>query len=578
MSAQTIQTTIRNSTAEAIQKAFGKKPKDKLKLAFPPDVNLGDFTIECFSLAKQFKKNPAEISKTVALEIKPNSIIQKVTAVGPYINFKIYSEYLFAVSAQIVQTNKPQRIMVEYLSPNTNKPLHLGHLRNGALGMAVSNLYQALGHTVIRANLINDRGVHICKSMLAWQKWADMATPESEKIKGDHFVGKWYVRYTKEAEKNPDLEKEIQAMLLSWEQGDKKVLKLWKMMNAWVYKGFEETYKKFGLKFDVFYYESKTYKLGKDIVFQGLQKKVFYKDKKGAVVFDLPEKEFGRDKDGSLKKALVLRTDSTSVYLTQDLGTAQLKADEHKLNRSIYAVGQEQEYHFKSLFKILQKLGYPWAGGLHHLSYAMVYLPEGKMKSREGKVVDADDLILEMTKLAEQEIKKRDYGHKLTDSIIKKRACKIGIAAVKFFLLRVNPKQDIRFNPKESISFDGFTGPYCQYAYARSAGILSKAKKSDLNKNADFSLLGNQEERLLAQKLIQFPEKVQASADQYNPSHLAVHIYETSKAFNQFYNKHKVLTADSQDLIKARLSLTASVKNVLQKGLDLLGIEVMEEM
>jgi arginyl-tRNA synthetase len=472
-----------------------------------------------------------------------------------------------------------KRAMVEYLSPNTNKPLHLGHLRNGALGMAIANMLEATGHWVVKANLINDRGVHICKSMLAWQRWGQGATPESEGIKGDHFVGNYYVRYAREVEEDPALENQVQQLLQKWEAGDPDVVKLWKKMNGWVYEGFAETYRQFGLEFDTYYYESDTYKLGKDIIQEGLQKKVFVTDDRNNTVFYLPQAAFGRDKNGELKKITVLRPDDTSLYITQDIGTAILKINDHHLDYSIYVVGSEQEYHFKCLFMMLDALGYAWAKDCTHLSYGMVYLPEGKMKSREGKIVDADDLISEMKKLAVDEIRQRDPEKRLSEEEVIRRADKIGVGAIKFYLLRVRPIQSINFDPAESISFDGFTGPYCQYAYARIFGILEKSGNPvfDIN-NCDFSVLGNTEELQLLQKLIQFPDEVQSAVSEFNPSKIAVHVFNTAKAFNQFYNKHPVLHAENDRLVNARLALIKATAVVLKKGLNLLGIEVLENM
>lgn len=588
MSIQDIKTAILTETENAIEKSFGQKPAG-LRLDFPPNIELGDFTVECFPLAKQLRKNPAQIAQSIAAEISIGDLIQEVKPVGAYLNFKVSPAALFGdVCSEIISQGKSfgnsqigqnQRVMVEYLSPNTNKPLHLGHLRNGALGMAMANLLKATGHKVIRASLINDRGIHICKSMLAWQKLANGQTPEAANMKGDHFVGRWYVRYFQESDKNPHLEEEIQTMLQKWEAGDKQTIDLWKEMNDWVYQGFDQTYKTFGLKFDVFYYESNTYKLGKDIIATGIKKNVFYKNDSGAIVFDLPQDEFCLDKDGNPKKTTVLRSDGTSVYITQDLGTALLKVKKHRLDRSIYVVGSEQNYYFKTLFKILESLEYSWAKGLYHLSYGMVYLPEGKMKSREGKVADADDLIAEMTNLAAEEIKKRDPDGKLSEQQIQQRAAKIGVGAIKFYLLRVNPQQDIHFNPRESISFDGATGPYCQYAYARCSGILRNAQQAKINlSDINFSLLGNQEERLLIKKLLQFPAEIEASTMQFNPGRIAMHLYETAQSFNQFYHQYSVLSAESQELIKARLTLVQAAANALKKGLILLGIEALEEM
>jgi arginyl-tRNA synthetase len=469
--------------------------------------------------------------------------------------------------------------MVEYLSPNTNKPLHLGHLRNGALGMSVARLYEATGHWVVKANLINDRGVHICKSMLAWQRWGYESTPESVGKKGDHFVGNWYVRFAQEADRDADLENQVQQMLLLWEAGDRETVDLWKTMNDWVYDGFSRTYENFGLEFDVFYYESNTYKLGKDVIQKGLAAKVFAKDAHGNTVFQLPAKEFGQEKNGEAKKVTVLRPDGTSLYITQDIATSILKIEEHSLNFSIYVVGSEQEYHFKCLFQILADIGYEWAKDCYHLSYGMVYLPEGKMKSREGKIVDADDLIAEIKKLAENEIRQRNPQGTLSDNEVKSRAEKIGIGAVKFYLLRVRPTQSINFDPAESISFDGFTGPYCQYAYARIFGILGKAGSTGLElENVDFAQLGNPEEWQLLQKLIEFPAEVEGATRELNPSRVAVHIFNTAKAFNQFYNKHPVIKAENDKLVNARLALIKATAVVLKKGLNLLGIAVLENM
>jgi arginyl-tRNA synthetase len=415
--------------------------------------------------------------------------------------------------------------------------------------------------------------------MLAWQRWGHGTTPESEGIKGDHFVGKYYVRYAREAEKDKNLEQEIQQMLQKWEAGDPETIDLWKKMNGWVYEGFADTYRRFGLLFDVFYYESDTYKLGKDVIRQGLATKALALDQNGNTVFFLPEEEFGRDKSGELKRVTVLRSDETALYITQDIGTAILKITDHNLDYSIYVVGSEQEYHFKCLFAMLDALGYEWAKSCYHLSYGMVYLPEGKMKSREGIIVDADDLISEMITLAQDEIRRRDPEGRLSEEEVKDRAQKIGVGAVKFYLLRVRPNQSINFDPAESISFDGFTGPYCQYAYARISGILAKAQSTaGPLPNPDFALLGNSEEVQLLQRLIEFPAEVQSAVQDLNPSRVAGHIFNTAKTFNQFYNKHTVLQADSQQLISARLELIKATAVVLKNGLSLIGVEVLENM
>ena len=588
MSFKNLKKILLEKIGAATQKAYGRLPQ-QLELGFPPNTDLGHFAVGCFDLAKQFRKSPAEIARHLVDNLDSDEIIEQANAAGPYINLKIKHDRLFGdVCRQIIDldadygssdTGLGKRAMVEYLAPNTNKPLHLGHLRNGALGMTVSNMFAATGHRVIRANLVNDRGIHICKSMLAWQLWGKGTTPESENEKGDHFVGKYYVRYAREAENDKTLEDDIQQLLQKWEAADPATVALWKMMNGWVYDGFDQTYRRFGLRFDAFYYESDTYKLGKDIIQQGLEKKVFSIDPNGNTVFFLPEEEFSRDKNDELKKVTVLRADDTSLYISQDIGTAILKITDHNLDYSIYVVGSEQEYHFKCLFAILKALGYEWAGNCFHLSYGMVYLPEGKMKSREGKIVDADDLITAMLTLAEAEIRRRDPEAGLSDEEVKKRAEKIGVGAIKFYLLRVRPTQSINFDPAESISFDGFTGPYCQYAYARICGILEKQKSSQSRlQNSDFSFLGNSEEVQLLQKLIGYPREVKSAVADLNPSKIAVHIFNTAKAFNQFYNKHPVLKAESEELINARLALIKAAAVVLKNGLNLLGVEVLENM
>lgn len=567
---------------------------DDLSFVFPPNTQLGDLALECFALAGQLKKSPAEIATAIAGNFPTNEIIEKATAVGPYVNFKINRQVLFSAVLEEADSQEPasgrlrrptawRRIMVEYLSPNTNKPLHLGHLRNGALGMAVSNILAAVGNEVVKANLVNDRGAHICKSMLAWQKWADGATPQSTNTKSDHFVGQWYIRYALEAEKDPSLEQASQTMLQKWEQGDPDILKLWEMMNNWVYEGFKATYERFGLQFDALFYESQTYKLGKDIVEKGLKQGVFQKAEQGGVVAELPVEEFGLEQNCQPKKITLLREDGTSVYMTQDLGTAVLKFQDYKLDQSIYVVGSEQNYHFRILFWLLEKLGYAWAKNCRHLSYGMVYLPEGKMKSREGKVIDADDLIAQMEKLARLEIETRLKLGTGSDPVptseeIGDRALKIALGAIKFYLLRVGAAQDIHFNPQESLSFDGFTGPYCQYAYARAKSILRASPKEMEGQTFHYELLGNEQELLLAQKLMAFEQTTATAADTFNPSKIALYVYDLAKTFNQFYQKHSVLNADNSQLTAARLRLVSATAIILQKSLNLLGIETLEEM
>jgi arginyl-tRNA synthetase len=587
-----IQTHIVETVATAIQSIWKQSPP-QLTLEYPPQVEMGHFALGCFPLAKTLHMAPAKIAAKIADLLNegqiPDNMIATVTAAGPYLNFRVANGVLFETVCQEVctrdsaygnsDTGRGQRVMVEYLAPNTNKPLHLGHLRNGALGMAVARMFGALGYEVVKANLVNDRGIHICKSMLAWQRWGRGETPAQAGLKGDHFVGRWYVRYAREARQDPGLEAEVQAMLRRWEAGDDEIVALWRTMNGWVYEGFAETYRNFGLEFDAIYYESDTYNLGKDIIQQGVGKGVFYLDEKGNTVFNLPEERFGLEKNGQAKKVTVLRPDGTSLYITQDIATTILKVRDHDLNFSIWVVGSEQEHHFRTLFQILLALGYSWAEACYHLSYGMVYLPEGKMKSREGKIVDADDLITEMRRMAVQEVRSRDTAHALSEEEIRQRAEAISMGAIKFYLLRVRPTQSIHFDPAESISFDGFTGPYCQYAYARICGILSKAEdRGGAESPVGYGALGNPEEVLLIQKLVQFPDALADGVTEYNPAKVASHLFDTAKAFNQFYNQHPVLNAESPELRAARLQLIGAAAVVLKKGLYLLGVEALENM
>ena len=593
-----------------------------VQLSRPPKVEMGDFSFSCFALAKPLRKSPTEIAKLIADKLSsslPIDFVEKVEAVNGYVNIKIQPEYLFGHLFQVdwskVSRKSNDPIMVEYLSPNTNKPIHLGHLRNGAIGMAIARLLEYNGHTVIKANLINDRGIHICKSMIAWQRWGNGETPSSTGIKGDHFVGKWYVRFASESKNNPRLIDDAQEMLRQWEAGDLAVMKLWRTMNEWVYEGFAETYQRVGFDFDHFYYESNTYKLGKDIVEEGLKEGIFYvaenevvqdevidesdetidddsaKIVPGMTLTDLPatreiigkngQKEtviwFGTNKDGSTKKATVLRADGTSVYLTQDMGTAVSKFNDFGLSRSIYVVGNEQDAHFKTLFGILEMLGYEWATRCYHLSYAMIDLPGGKMKSREGKVVDADNLIDDVKKIAAEEIIKRNAENALTPEEIDLRSEKIALGSIKFFLLRVSPRVKITFDPAAAISFEGQTGPYCMYTYARGNSLLAKSGELTSTEPAIESL-GNEEELVLAHKLMDLPIEMEIAAKDLNPCRVATYVYDLCKVFNQFYHQCPVIDSDNPALSSARLQLVASAIKAIRTCLEILGIEVLESM
>jgi arginyl-tRNA synthetase len=565
------------------------------------DINLqptrkefeGQVTIVTFPFTKISRKSPeqtgAEIGEFLKSEVKE---IAGFNVIKGFLNIslsdgywldKFYTEILPDEFASFKPNGK--KVMVEYSSPNTNKPLHLGHVRNNLLGYSVAEILKADGYEVVKANLVNDRGIHICKSMLAWQKFGNGETPESTGEKGDHLVGKYYVLFDKEyksqieelksfgqteeeAKKNAPIIKEAQEMLQQWEAGNEEVISLWKTMNLWVYDGFGKTYNTLGVDFDQFYYESNTYLLGKDTVDEGLEKGVFFRKDDGSVWIDLTA-------DG-LDEKLVLRADGTSVYMTQDVGTAQLKYNDFQMDESIYVVGNEQDYHFKVLFLILQKLGKSWAKGLFHLSYGMVDLPSGKMKSREGTVVDADDLIAEMERTAKEQTealgKVTEYSEKEKLELYHT----IGMGALKYFLLKVDPKKRLLFDPNESVDFQGHTGPFIQYTHARIRSVLSRAEFNANNSTGITSLAV--EERDLILVLSQFPETITQAATAYSPAVIANYIYELAKAFNKFYHEKSILQAEDEATKQFRLQLSAASAKVIKKGMKLLGIEVPERM
>jgi arginyl-tRNA synthetase len=566
----------------------------------PADVSLqetrkefeGQVTIVTFPFTKVSRKSPeqtgTEIGEYLKNELKEVSAFNVIKG---FLNISISSTYWVEQLYQVITADdfavfKPngKKVMVEYSSPNTNKPLHLGHVRNNLLGYSVAQVLDAAGYEVIKANLVNDRGIHICKSMLAWQKFGNDETPESTKEKGDHLVGKYYVIFDKEykkqiealkatgqteedAKKNAPLIKEAQEMLLKWEAGDGSVIDLWQTMNGWVYEGFGETYKKLGVAFDKFYYESNTYLLGKDIVEEGLQSGVFFKKDDGSVWIDLT--------DDGLDQKLVLRADGTSVYITQDMGTAQLKYDDFGMDESIYVVGNEQDYHFKVLFLILQKLGKTWAKGLFHLSYGMVDLPSGKMKSREGTVVDADDLIVEMETTAKKVTEALGKINDFSEAEKTQLYHTIGMGALKYFLLKVDPKKRLLFDPNESVDFQGHTGPFIQYTHARIKSVLNRATITGVDTEpAELA----PEERDLIVTLTQFPEIITQAAIAYNPGTIANYIYELAKAYNKFYHEHSILQAEDELVKQFRLQLSVASAKVISRGMNMLGIEVPERM
>lgn len=581
----------------------------------PPKPEMGDYaTNVAMVLAKQLKQSPKEVAEQLVsrisnfqlpisnanLKSKINnlqSVIARTDVLGGFVNFTLQPEAWFEEVLEEIGKQKlgygksvveqPEKIMVEYLSPNTNKPLHLGHLRNGITGAAVINALSASGQSVMKAEIINDRGVHICKAMLAYQRWGKGATPESTGKKPDHFFGDWYVRFAQEAEKDSSLNDQAQAMLQQWEAGDPVIRQLWLQVRQWVLDGWKQTEELLGFTFDKVYFESDVYQLGKDIIEAGLVKGVFRKNEKGNIVFDLPQEQFGTDEEGKAKVITVLRADGTSLYYTQDLGLQTSRVTEYHLDRIVHVVGSEQNFYFQALFAMFKALGYTWAEKLYHLSYAMVYLPEGKMKSREGTVVDADDLIAQMSALAKQEIidrMNRTEGTNKTDAIdsleIERRAQIIALGAIKFYMLKQKPTTDIYFDPKESISFEGHTGPYCQYAYARARSILRGIKSEVYISKSEiqYGLLGDTEEKILLQKLEQFPEVISRAADEYNPALIATHIFETAQAFNAFYTTHSVVKAETEGLRSARLAMVQAAAQVIHNGLAILGIETLEQM
>ncbi len=570
--------TIKEQIIAAFREEFQQElPEELVRLEAPPKPEMGDLAFPCFPLARFLKNAPQKIAARLAEKIPKSREIERASSEGGYLNIFFNKNSFIEMTLREIRKKKEaygnaeseqkETVLIEYSSPNTNKPLHLGHIRNNVLGMAAANLLKATGSIVIKANLINDRGIHICKSMLAYRKWGDGETPESSGTKGDHLAGKYYVLFETKLKENPSLEKEAQDMLLKWEKGDEDTIALWEKMNGWALEGFKETYRRMGTIFDKWYYESDTYRLGKEIVKKGLEDGIFYKRDDGAVEIDLTP-------DG-LDKKVLLRPDGTAVYMTQDIGTAKLKYDDYGFSRSIYVVANEQDYHFNVLFKILELLGFQWAKGCVHLSYGMVDLPEGKMKSREGTAVDADNLLDELKGLAKAAILERRSD--FPDDELEKCAEEIGGGALKYFLLKVNPRNNIQFNPKEAISFEGATGPYIQYSHARIQSILRKAGKVSFD-SVDFSLLGNKEEFFLAKQLYNFPSEVQKAAQEYNPARICEAAWQIAKELSRFYKENQVLRAETDPLRHARLFMICCTAQVLRNALRLLDINAPDRM
>ena len=550
----------------------------------------GDFTIVTFPLVKILKKSPDQIATDLGNALSTRTdFVQSYNVVKGFLNIKVKNEFFLDNFNSIKENfdkveDKNQMVMVEYSSPNTNKPLHLGHIRNNLLGYSVSQILKADGYEVIKTQIINDRGIHICKSMLAWEKFGNGATPQSTQTKGDKLVGNYYVEFDKnykaqikeltekgqsedEAKKNAPIIQEAQQMLLNWEKGDEKVRSLWNEMNSWVYDGFNETYQRLGVDFDQVQYESNTYILGKDLIQEGLNKGVLYRKDDGSVWCDLT--------DEGLDHKLLLRSDGTSVYMTQDLGTAVQRFKENNIQKLIYTVGNEQDYHFDVLFKILKKLGYNWAENLYHLSYGMVELPEGKMKSREGTVVDADDLMREMYKTAKEKAEELGKLENLSPEEREKSYETVGIGALKYFMLKVDPKKKMLFNPKESIDFNGNTGPFIQYTYARIQSLLNKANYQE-QKVSDYEM--NESEKELVANLSNFKEVIAKAAETLSPALVANYVYDLVKSYNSFYQNNPILNQDDDNAKQFRLQLSELTGKTIKKGLSLLGIGTVDRM
>jgi arginyl-tRNA synthetase len=556
----------------------------------------GDFTLVTFPYTKETKRSPEQLGQELGeFLLKNNDQVSAFNVVKGFLNISLSNKFWLSyfVSVKDLATvgykkekSSGRTIMLEYSSPNTNKPLHLGHVRNNLLGYSVSQVLKANGHEVIKANLVNDRGIHICKSMLAWQKFGNGETPASSGLKGDFFVGKYYVAFDKaykkeieeliaqgktkeEAEKNAPLIIEAQEMLRKWEAEDAEVVNLWKTMNAWVYEGFAVTYKTLGVDFNKMYYESNTYLLGKEIIKEGLEKNVFYKKENGSVAIDLSAE--------ALDEKIVLRSDGTSVYITQDLGTAIERFKEFpQLSQLIYTVGNEQDYHFKVLFKILEKLGYAWAKECYHLSYGMVELPEGKMKSREGTVVDADELLAEMFDTATATTKELGKVDDFNEEEFKELNRSIGLGALKYFILKVDPKKKMLFDPKESIDFNGHTGPFIQYTHARIKSVLRKAA-FDFEKD-EVTIEMSAIEKELVKFIYDFDAVVEEAGSAFNPALVANYIYEVTKLYNRFYHDCPILKEEDNNIKIFRLQLSKLCAQAIANAMNLLGIVVPEKM
>ncbi|WP_162415641.1 arginine--tRNA ligase [Cyclobacterium roseum] len=594
-----IQQQLSKTISNAFQELFDHTVDPKtLSLQATRKEFSGDYTFVLFPFLKITKSAPEASGAKIGTYLQEKlPEVAAFNVVKGFLNISLSAAYWTEVFLQLIEAEDPgsfpakgRKVMVEFSSPNTNKPLHLGHLRNNFLGFSVANILEAYGYEVIKANLVNDRGIHICKSMVAYEKLGENASPESAGLKGDHLVGKYYVLFDQEyksqikkliaegmseelAKKEAPWMKAAQEMLVKWEAGDPHTVDLWKKLNNWVYQGFDETYRSLGVTFDQYYYESDTYLLGKDIVNEGLEKGVFFKKENGSVWADLSS--------AGLDEKLVLRADGTSVYMTQDMGTADLKYKDHGIEKSVYVVGNEQDYHFEVLFSIMRLLGRPYGEGLYHLSYGMVDLPSGKMKSREGTVVDADDLIQEMVDTARDHTQELGKIEGFTQEEAEALYQMLGLGALKYFLLKVDPKKRMLFNPQESIEFQGNTGPFIQYTHARIAAILRKASQIEL----DFSAKScapytdlQDTERVLIFHLTDYRSKVGMAAEELSPAVIAQYLFDLAKDYNRFYAELPIFSETKAEVQAFRVALSAQVAKTIRSGMKLLGIDVPEKM
>ncbi len=591
--------SLLQATSEAVQSLYGQQPTpQQLQFQKTRSEFEGQWTLVTFPLLKISHKNPEVTAQEIGAYLQEHcTLVSGTQVVKGFLNLSIapaaWIEDFNAIRSDKTFGHKQASanapfVMVEYSSPNTNKPLHLGHVRNNLLGYSIARILEASGNRVFKTNIVNDRGIHICKSMLAWQRWGNGATPESTGKKGDHLIGDFYVLFDKhykaeltalmaegktkeEAEAASPLMAEARAMLRRWEDGEEEIRTLWSMMNSWVYAGFDETYKRMGVSFDEIYYESETYLLGKGEVLRGLKEGKFVQDPDGSVWADFT--------DEGLDRKILLRSDGTSVYITQDIGTAKMRFDKHPIDKMVYVVGNEQEYHFKVLSLLLDQLGYAFGKGLVHFSYGMVELPDGKMKSREGTVVDADDLMDEMTATARAIAEEQGKAKDMTAEEANEVARRVGLGSLKYFILKVDPRKNMTFNPKESIDFNGNTGSFIQYTYARIRSLIRKSEDAGITLPSSFAglTISTKEQELIA-KIAEYAEAVTEAARTYSPAVIANYVYDLVKEYNQFYHDFSILKEENEELRAFRLALSEVVARTIASGFALLGIEMPERM